>query len=54
MDVNSISNVVISSFWGFINYIVYMMDGSIWFVPNDPNNRDYAIVQEWLALNGGN
>ena len=31
------------------NCILKIVDGAIWSIPNDPNNRDWVGYQEWLA-----
>lgn len=32
-------------------YKVVLLDETICWVPSNPDNTDYAVVQEWLAIN---
>jgi len=44
----------------FKNYKLTKTDGKVWFIPLDPANTDYQLIQEWIAEgntvmdNGGN
>ena len=44
----------------YFSYKVTLNDGTVFFVPNDTNNRHYQEIQEWIAEgntvidNGGN
>ena len=33
----------------FSSYKLTLQDGSVWYVPNDPDNRHYQGIQEWVA-----
>ena len=46
---DKIANVTVMSMFGSTVYHVTLKDGTIMDVPNDPMNRWYPAVQEWLA-----
>ena len=31
-----------------------LVNGKEWFVPHDPDNKDYQAIQEWVAIEGNN
>ena len=33
----------------FSSNILTLQDGSVWYVPNDPDNRHYQAIEEWVA-----
>lgn len=49
MTVDEITSVVIIKRAGITVFQVTLTNTTTCFVPNDPNNSDYPIVQEWLA-----
>lgn len=50
MTLEQIANVDVIDTWGSITYKVTLTDSNIVWVPNDPQNSDWPVVQEWLAL----
>lgn len=49
MNLEDISNVSINTVFGTTNFIVTLNNGTILFVPDDNQNTDWWVVQEWLA-----
>ena len=33
----------------FSSYKLTLQDGSVWYVPNDPDNRHYQAIEKWVA-----
>lgn len=38
----------------FAGYKITLSDDKEWFVPLDPDNKDYQAIQEWAKIEGNN